>query len=198
MVVADIGSDHAFLPIYLIQNKLASKVYASDNKKGPLNQAKNNIDQAILSDQINTYLADGLDNLPQDVDTIIIAGMGVDTIINILNKHMDRLFSIKQIIVQPNNNVHVMRHWINDKQFFIEDELLIKEYKYYQIIAINPQIKGNYSDKEIYFGPKLLERKDDIFNKYHHDMYRKLKQLYDSHPQKKMNFEYQLLMDYFK
>lgn len=198
MVVADIGSDHAFLPIYLIQNKMVTKVYASDNKKGPLTQAKSNIDTAMLSEQITTYLADGLDKLPQDVDTIIIAGMGVDTIISILNKHADRLLSIKQIIVQPNNNVHVMRQWINDMQFFIEDELLIKEYKYYQIIAINPQITADYSDKEIYFGPRLLAKKDATFNKYHHDMYQKQKHLYDSHPQKKMSFEYQLLMDYFK
>ncbi len=198
MVVADIGSDHAFLPIYLIQNKMVTKAYASDNKKGPLTQAKNNIDQAMLSDQINTYLADGLDHLPQDVDVIIIAGMGVDTIINILNKHIDRLLSIKQIIVQPNNNVHVMRQWINDKQFYIEDELLIKEYKYYQIIVINPQKKADYSNKEIYFGPILLLKKDDTFNKYHHDKFLKLKHLYDSHPQKKMSFEYQLLKDYFK
>ena len=198
MVVADIGSDHAFLPIYLIENKLALKVYASDNKKGPLNQARNNIDQAMLNDQIITYLSDGLDALPQDVDIIIIAGMGVDTIIKILDKHLDKLKHIKQLIVQPNNNVFLMRQWVNDNQFLIEDELLIKEYKYYQILAINPQIKAKYSDKEVYFGPILLEKNDDTFNKYHHDMYRKLKQLYDSHPQKKMSFEYQLLIDYFK
>jgi len=198
MIVADIGTDHAFLPIYLIKNQISEYVYATDNKSGPLLQANKNIIQAQLTDHIQTVLTDGLDDLASDVQALVIAGMGVDTIISILDKHQDHLKHYQQIIVQPNNNVYRMRQWIAKHAYKITDEKLIKEYKYYQIISFDPQSRANYDEKDNYFGPCLRQEKDPLFLKYHHDHYLKLKNLYQKYPQKPTLKEFDILADYFK
>lgn len=198
MIVADIGTDHAFLPIYLVKNQISTCVFATDNKSGPLLQANKNIIQAQLTEQIQTILTDGLDDLSLDIQVIVIAGMGVDTIINILAKHQDTLSRYQQIIVQPNNNVYRMRQWIAQQAYRITDEKLIKEYKYYQIISFDPQSTALYDEKDSYFGPCLLQEKDALFLKYHHDHYLKLKNLYQKYPQKPLLAEYPLLANYFK
>lgn len=198
MIVADIGTDHAFLPIYLLKNKVSALVYATDNKNGPLLQAKKNIMQAQLTDHILTLLTDGLDDLPNDIEVIVIAGMGVDSIINILDKHMETLKKYQQIIVQPNNNVYHMRQWIVQHGYKITAEKLIKEYKYYQVISFDPQSFATYNKQQTYFGPCLLQTKDPLFLKYHHDHYQNLKSLYQKYPQKLLLPEYTLLAEYFK
>ena len=198
MVIADIGTDHAFLPIYLIKHEIIKKAYAFDNKIGPLKQAIKNINDNGLSDSIIAYQANGLENLPSDVNTIIIAGMGVNTIIDILNQEIDKVKKLDCLILQPNNNVFLLRSWLNKQGFMISDELLIKDYKYYQVVVASPLKKGQYNELEVYFGPCLLNKKDDIFIEYHLERYQKLKVIYQNHPKKAINEDFLMLQTLFK
>ncbi len=198
MVIADIGTDHAFLPIYLVKHDIVKKAYAFDNKVGPLKQAIKNINANGLSDKIFAYQADGLEKLPCDVNTIIIAGMGVKTIIDILTQELDKVKKLDHLILQPNNNVYLLRSWLNKQGFMISDELLLKDYKYYQVVVVNPSKKGQYNDLEVYFGPCLLNKKDDIFIEYHIEQYQKLKVIYQNHPKKVTNTDFLMLQTLFK
>ena len=82
--VADVGCDHGYLSIYLLQNGIASKVYAGDINEGPLQSAVLNAEKAGLKERISFYLSDGVKNIPKNFDTLVCAGMGADTMISIL------------------------------------------------------------------------------------------------------------------
>ena len=85
-VIADVGTDHGYLPIYLIQSDICKKAIASDVAIGPLSKAIENIDKYQLNDVISTTLCSGLNKIPANVDTVIMAGMGANLIIDILNE----------------------------------------------------------------------------------------------------------------
>ena len=103
VVLADIGTDHAFLPILAIKHKKVQKAYACDIAKGPLEIAKRNIQAENLDSQIETILSNGFENVPQDVDVVVIAGMGYYTAKDILEAAGGkRLSTCKQLIVEVN------------------------------------------------------------------------------------------------
>ena len=165
----DIGCDHAFLDIYLAQdkNKKFKKIVASDNKEGPLEQAKNNINQHKLKDKIELRMGNGLDVYTNDLDTIIISGMGGRNIIGIFKSHPECFKTIDTLILSPNNYQMDVRKYLISVNYYIEDEILIKDGKHiYQIMKFKKG-KRKYSKKEIFFGPKLLLNKDMMFNMYY-------------------------------
>ena len=82
--VADVGCDHGYLSIHLLQTGIASHVYASDVRQGPLSSAKRNAASYGVKDKIDFFLSDGVQSLPRDFDTLICAGMGADTMVSIL------------------------------------------------------------------------------------------------------------------
>ncbi len=102
-VVADIGCDHGLLPIALVKNGKCDKAYACDIRKGPLSRAEEAIQMMGLQNQIITKLTDGLQGLEDDVEVVIIAGMGYDTIRNILQNSLEKTKYYKQIIIQCNS-----------------------------------------------------------------------------------------------
>jgi tRNA (adenine22-N1)-methyltransferase len=161
VIAADIGTDHAFLPILLMQKKTAEKVYACDINEGPLKAAQRNIAIEGLSGHITTILCSGFDNVPADADCAIIAGMGFYTCRDILEKAMNRLPDFRQIIVEVNRNTPDMRKWISDHHFTIDNEVLIHE-KGFDYIAIsftvNPHEELN--EEEILCGTDLLVKSE--------------------------------------
>lgn len=165
----DIGCDHAFLDIYLAQDKKRtfSKIVASDNKEGPLEQAKNNINQHKLSKKIELRLGNGLDVYTSDIDTVIISGMGGRNIIGILKSHPEYFKTIDTFILSPNNYQTDVRTYLVKNGYYIDQESLIKDGKYiYQILKFKKG-KKKYSKKELFFGPYLLEHKDANFKNYY-------------------------------
>lgn len=151
-IVGDIGSDHALLPCALIESKTCDKVYACDIAQGPLDHAKATISQYGMSDYVETILVDGLDLLPEDVTTIIIAGMGYDTITYILNKNMDRVMNCDYLILQSNNHVDDLRRWIHQHRLHLVDETMVKDGHYYQILKVKIEEGYSLSEEDIYFG----------------------------------------------
>lgn len=166
-VPLDIGCDHAKLSIYLLKEKNFPFVYASDNKIGPLNQARENVDYYNLADKIELIKADGLNSLNDKIDTITITGMGGLTINKMFLENKNKLTNIKTIILSPNNLIKEVRETINKLGYYLKDEELVEESdKLYHILVFS---KGNkvYSDKELYLGPILMAKNKEIIKKYY-------------------------------
>lgn len=164
--IIDVGCDHALLDIYLLQNNKDLKVVASDNKTKPLENAKKNIIKYSFLDKIELILKDGIKDINKDIDTVIISGMGAETIISILNDGVSELSHIKRLIISSNNKYKMIREKITSLGYIINNEKIVyEEDKYYTIIEF---IKGDkkYSNKELYFGPILLKNREDIFYEY--------------------------------
>ena len=170
--IIDVGCDHALLDIYLLQNNSNLKIIASDNKKAPLENARKNIEKYSFLNKIELSLRDGIDNIDNLIDTIVISGMGMETIVEILEKNKDRLTNIKRLIISSNNKYFDLRKKIINLGFKINrEEIVFEDNKYYIVIEF---VKENisYKEKELYFGPLLLQNKDQLFNDY----YLKIKQ----------------------
>lgn len=165
----DVGCDHAFLDIFLAQDKKRSfkKIVASDNKEGPLEQAKNNISQHKLNNKIELRLGNGLDIYTKEIDTIVISGMGGRNMIGILKAHPNYLKTINTLILSPNNYQVDVRKYLVSMGYKIENEVLVKDGKYiYQVIKFKKG-KTHYSKREYFFGPILLQKKDKLFLEYY-------------------------------
>ncbi len=164
---ADIGTDHALLPILLIQDHTCCKVYACDIASGPLQAAKENIAKAGLSSRIETILSDGLQNVPEDADACIIAGMGGMNALDIMNHADGRIACMKQIIIEVNRDTYKVREWISEHQYTIEDEIYINDRRHdYTAISFIPKEHSPYSREELLLGPILIKKKDPSYLSY--------------------------------
>lgn len=153
VILADIGTDHGYLPILLAEAGTIQKAYACDVAEGPLQQASANIQSKGLSDLIQTIRSDGLDQVPMDANCAVLAGMGYHTAIGILERAMDRLDQMKLILVQINADVPLFRQWISDHHFTIVTERTIEERgKYYIAVGFTTAFHQAYSRKECYTG----------------------------------------------
>lgn len=165
--IIDVGCDHALLDIYLLQNNENLKIVASDNKELPLENAKKNIEKYSFLNKIEVCLKDGINNIDKDIDTVVISGMGMETIVDILEKDKEELKHINRLIISSNNKYQELRKKINSYGYIINDERIVHEYGKYYIIIEFIKGKQKYSDKELYFGPILLNNKNEMFNNYY-------------------------------
>ncbi len=163
--VADVGTDHGYVPIYLVLNNIAPYAIAMDINEGPLSKAKDNIKAYGLEEKIATRLSDGLEMLNKnEVDTVIISGMGGQLIIEILKKHEELLCDIKELVLLPHREVEEVRRYLHTIGFVINDECVVKEDgKFYQIVKASKGALKEYSKLEYMFGPCNLSKKDEIF-----------------------------------
>lgn len=135
-VIADIGCDHGFVSIYMIQNNIADHVIAMDVAEGPLNTAKANVLEAGVSDQIELRLSNGFDGISQgETDTAIIAGMGGHLIIDILENGLDKLEDGYELVLSPQSDIRLFRETLRKDGILITDEdMIYDEGKFYNII----------------------------------------------------------------
>lgn len=165
--VADIGSDHAYLPVYLMKQKQIEFGIASEVAKGPLDNAIQEIKAEGLSDRIDTRLADGLLSVQPDdkIDCVTIAGMGGTLIKNILENGKSHLSGDELLILQPNVGEDRLRTWLMNNQYEISDETILREdgHTYEIIVAKKTDEPVKYTEQEIKFGPFLLKQHSDVF-----------------------------------
>lgn len=164
-VVADIGSDHAYLPCFLINTGKVKKAFAGEVAKGPYDSAERNIRREGLSESITVRLADGLLAIEENdgVDTVTIAGMGGPLIASILESGRDRLQGVKRIIAQPNIYAKAIREWAVSNGWTIINEHILKEDgKIYEIIVLEKG-QAHYDQLELIAGPFLLASKTSVF-----------------------------------
>ncbi|HSO58684.1 MAG TPA: tRNA (adenine(22)-N(1))-methyltransferase TrmK [Paenisporosarcina sp.] len=165
-IVADIGSDHAYLPCYLIHHQIAEKAIAGEVAKGPFESARNQIVEEQLEDKITVRFANGLKAINQAdlVDTVTIAGMGGPLIATILQQDLDKLATVNRLIVQPNIHAKAIREWaiMNDWKL-VAEEILQEDDKIYEILVLE---RGNMtlSESEALMGPLLImNTQNDVF-----------------------------------
>ena len=163
----DVGCDHAFLDIYLVERNENIRAIASDVKEGPLNHARENIKKHHLEDKIECRLGNGLDTYSDNVDTIIISGMGGRSMIGIFKNHLEVLKKVDTIILSPNNYQIDVKKFLCKHYFYLHDEELVKEGKFIYQILVFKKGKKKYSKKEYFFGPVLLEKKGKLFMEYY-------------------------------
>lgn len=165
--VADIGTDHAYLPIELVKRGIVDYAIASDVAQGPLNNAKNDIASAGLSEQIETRLGSGLETIThQDqIDTVVIAGMGGKLMTEILDAAFVKGYQFPTLVLEPNVGEAGVRHWLMKHNYQIVAEELMAEagHTYELIKAVLTEQKHELTEKEIFFGPLILQVKNPVF-----------------------------------
>ncbi len=124
--IFDIGTDHCYLPIYLIQKNICNKAIATDIKKGPIKVAKKNILLFEMDEHIEAFVSEGISHVDKGSD-IMISGMGADVIISILNNDIDIAKSVSQIVIQCQSRTERLRAFLWDNGFEITDEALAME-----------------------------------------------------------------------
>lgn len=158
--VYDIGCDHAYLDIYLSKNRNIFCI-AIDKVENIVNQALYNIKKEGLEDKIKVILNDGLDGLTiMPSATVIISGLGTNTILRIISN-----YNIESLIIQSNDDIPLLRNKLIEKGYYITDEKIIYDNKFYIIIKFKKG-KKKYSDFELFLGPLLLKEKCQTFVTY--------------------------------
>ena len=169
--VCDVGCDHGYVSIYLVEQKIAPSVLAMDINKGPLQRAAEHVEEAGLSKYITLRLSDGLLQFHQkEADTLICAGMGGRLMQKILEREIEKSVSFQELILQPQSELAAFRKFLVDVGYSIVDEdMILEEGKFYPIIKAIPR-KGEkeltelseLSELEARFGPVLLEKKHSV------------------------------------
>ena len=152
--LADIGSDHAYLPIYAIQNNLVKEAIAGEVVKGPFLSAQKNTELHGLSKSIEIKLGDGLEVVNDTVDVITICGMGGPLIAQILDEGKEKLIHYPDLILQANIHALPIRQVLQKLGYNIEAEQLIKDKKHIYEIIVAKKGKMQLSENELKFGPK--------------------------------------------
>lgn len=139
-VLADVGTDHAYVPIALVQQEKIPRAIAMDINRGPLQRAREHISACRLEDYIETRLSDGVEALQAgEVDSILIAGMGGDLCIHILEEGMSVCRQAKELILQPQSELARVRKYLREHFFQIMDEdMVIEDGKYYPMMRVVP------------------------------------------------------------
>lgn len=167
-IVADIGTDHGYIPAYLIKNKIAKKVIGTDISKGSLEKIIEYVKVLGFEDKIDTRLGDGLEIIkPFEVDTVIIAGMGGLLIRDILKEHKDVTHSIINFILQPMIASKELREYLIDNNFEIVSEDLLKEDgKYYEIIYARTGKTALKREIDYDISPILIKDKHPLLKEF--------------------------------
>lgn len=165
----DVGCDHGYLSIYLVQKGIVKKAIAMDLREGPLEHAKQNVKKKALEDQIELRLSDGVDKLLNgEADSCLIAGMGGNVIIHILTEGMDKFLNQKELVLQPQSEIDEVRRFLSVNGFFITDEdMVLEDNKFYPIIKVVPNTKAySLSEEELLYGPVLIKEKHPVLRMY--------------------------------
>lgn len=180
--ILDVGCDHALLDIYLALNRKNVKLIASDINENPLKIAKENIKKYNLEDEITLEKADGVSKINDEVDTVVIAGMGTSTINDIINNDLKKLKNVKKIIISSHTSNFELRENMNKKGFKIIDEAVVFDKgKYYEIIVYSNGYE-KLSKLDMKYGPIISKRKDEITKAYFNERYLKLIEIYKKIP----------------
>ncbi|GAB6990648.1 tRNA (adenine(22)-N(1))-methyltransferase [Paenibacillus pini] len=153
--IADIGSDHAMLPVAAVESGRAVMAVAGEVNPGPFDAATKQVAAAGLSHSISVRRGDGLQVIsPEEVDVITIAGMGGGLITSILDADQDKLKGVSQLVLQPNVGEDILRRWLLEHHWVLISEMIIEEdHKLYEILTAVPegsQSEGQLTNEQLY------------------------------------------------
>lgn len=197
--MADIGTDHGYIPIWLVEQKKIPSAIAMDINKGPLEKAKENIALHNLTSYIITRLSDGMKNLDSgEVKSVVIAGMGGNLAIKILEDVKDRELGICEWILQPQSELGKVRNYLNTSGYrIIQEDMVFDEGKFYPMMKVIRGETERYSAAELCYGKLLLKEKHKVLKEFlekewklKHEIYDKLQKTFsDSAGKRKKELE---------
>ncbi|MDF2888924.1 MAG: hypothetical protein K0R23_3309 [Lacrimispora sp.] len=169
--VADIGTDHGYIPIHLVQEGIAKSAIAMDVREGPLLRAQTHIEEAGLKDLVEVRLSDGLLKLEKNqADCVVIAGMGGELIIHILEEGRHLWDSISYWVLSPHSELYKVRKFLIEHEFSIGRETMIKEDgKYYSVMGVTRESSvSEEKNQELgyRYGRDLIKSKDPLLKEY--------------------------------
>ncbi len=202
--LADVGTDHGYVPIYLLQKGIIPNAIAMDIRKGPLQRAREHIAETGLGAYIDTRLSDGVAALRTgEADTILIAGMGGGLVIHILESGMEICRGAKELILQPQSELQRVRAFLRERDFsIVEERMVLEDGKFYPMMKVKYGIKegisaiyGNCKNSpekvELYqvvedkYGPLLLREQNAVLRQYlerEEKLYRNIKRELELRP----------------
>ena len=168
--IADIGSDHAYLPCYAVEKGIAVSGIAGEVAEGPYQSAVKQVKYSQLEDVISVRKGDGLEVItPNETDCITIAGMGGALIASILEEGKDKLAGVSRLILQPNVGAIAIRKWLLENGWELKGERILEEdNKIYEVLAADKgevQAPYQHMDSEMLLGPFLLKEKSPVFTR---------------------------------
>ena len=162
----DVGSDHAYLAIYAVQNDLVKNAICGEVVNGPYENSLKNVRLNMLDDKIDVRLGSGLLVLDNEkIDTITICGMGGPLIADIIEEGFVKLINKPRFILSANTFAEPIRRVLVNRDYHVVDETIVKDEKkelYYETIVMDYG-KEEYSEEEFYFGPINLEKRSEMF-----------------------------------
>lgn len=173
--LADIGTDHAYIPICLVGSEKIPAAVAMDVNRGPLLRAEENIRAYGLQDKITTRISDGFSALKrEEADSAVIAGMGGPLMIRILREGAGIVRSLKECILQPQSETEKVRTFLLEEGFFfLREDMVEEDGKYYPMMKVRPPREENrvrngpgWNETELQYGKLLLEEKNPVLRDY--------------------------------
>jgi tRNA (adenine22-N1)-methyltransferase len=187
-ILADVGTDHGYIPIALVQQGRVPCAIAMDLREGPLERAREHIAQYQLQDKIQTRLSDGVAALkPQEVQSIVIAGMGGDLILHILQEGMEVCRSALELILQPQSQLREVRAFLREHGFVIvQEDMVCEDGKFYPMMRVQTDLSkqgesgtksGSDLTVEDMYGPLLLLQHHEVLAQYLQKEHRQQKKI---------------------
>lgn len=166
--VADIGTDHAYLPIYLMEQEIAAQAVGSELNPGPYQAALKAVAMAGLKELIDVRNGNGLETIePGEVDTVVIAGMGAGTIIEILTNRPKVVAQLRRLVLQPMIGSAQLRKWLGEAGWqIIKEDLVEDDHRIYEVIVAEPGQEQVTDDIEFELGPRLLEQGHPLMQRH--------------------------------
>ena len=173
-VVADVGTDHGYIPVFLVSSGKAERAIAMDVNAGPLARAQEHIRQFGLEGQIEPRLSDGLSALqPGEAQSIVIAGMGGALMMRILADGQDIARTVGRLVLQPQSELRSFRRFLAGHGYrIVEEDMVYEDGKYYSMMAVEPVSHGiggepgKMTETELRYGPLLLAQKHPVLQRY--------------------------------
>ena len=164
----DVGTDHAYLPVYLIKKGICKKAIASDLRKGPLESARRTAESFGVLQYTDLRLGSGFETVtPGEANAAVVAGMGGILISELINSSLNTVRQIKTLILQPMTAVYELRKFLYENNFIIKDEILVKEdSKLYHIISTESGTPPRQTESELFMGKKLFDSENPHLAEY--------------------------------
>ncbi len=166
--VADVGTDHGYIPIYLVRTNKCKRAIAMDINKGPLLRAQEHINAYHLEECIETRLSDGVCNLkPGECDCVVIAGMGGALITRILEEGKEVFHSLREFVLAPQSELSKVRQYLYENEYcIVEENMVLDESKFYTMFRVVNTVMEEYNKVEMQYGKLLLEQQNEVLKAF--------------------------------
>lgn len=164
LIVADVGTDHGYIPIYLLETEKCPKAIAMDINRGPLLRAREHIKEHGLDDKIEVRQSDGVKALSKgECNCIVIAGMGGALAISILEEGKTIFREVQEFVLQPQSELAKVRQYLWENGYaIVAEDMVLEDGKFYPMMKVRCGQASEYSQIELCYGKRLLEQKHPI------------------------------------